>query len=143
MFLIKYILFSLIFFNNNTYTIDKLYEGKIFYNLVIYENELYVSSNSGIYKIDSSNNNSLLIFNKDVIGPVKTDFTKDNDFKVKFQKIDGGFELGVNIQPKVLLNALTDYAFHNNRLFIIRRGKLVSLNKKSIIMKGIIRDFLL
>ena len=129
MFLIKYILFSLIFFNNNTYTIDKLYEGKIFYNLVIYENELYVSSNSGIYKIDSSNNNSLLIFNKDVIGPVKTDFTKDNDFKVKFQKIDGGFELGVNIQPKVLLNALTDYAFHNNRLFIIRRGKLVSFKK--------------
>ena len=129
MFLIKYILFSLIFFNNNTYTIDKLYEGKIFYNLVIYENELYVSSNSGIYKIDSSNNNSLLIFNKDVIGPVKTDFTKDNDFKVKFQKIDGGFELGVDIQPKVLLNALTDYAFHNNRLFIIRRGKLVSFKK--------------
>ena len=129
MFLIKYILFSLIFFNNNTYTIDKLYEGKIFYNLVVYENELYVSSNSGIYKIDSSNNNSLLIFNKDVIGPVKTDFTKDNDFKVKFQKIDGGFELGVNIQPKVLLNALTDYAFHNNILFIIRRGKLVSFKK--------------
>jgi len=129
MFLIKYILFSLIFFNNNTYTIDKLYEGKIFYNLVVYENELYVSSNSGIYKIDSSNNNSLLIFNKDVIGPVKTDFTKDNDFKVKFQKIDGGFELGVDIQPKVLLNALTDYAFHNNRLFIIRRGKLVSFKK--------------
>ena len=129
MFLIKYILFSLIFFNNNTYTIDKLYEGKIFYNLVIYENELYVSSNSGIYKIDSSNNNSLLIFNKDVIDPVKTDFTKDNDFKVKFQKIDGGFELGVDIQPKVLLNALTDYAFHNNRLFIIRRGKLVSFKK--------------
>ena len=129
MFLIKYILFSLIFFNNNTYTIDKLYEGKIFYNLIVYENELYVSSNSGIYKIDSSNNNSLLIFNKDVIGPVKTDFTKDNDFKVKFQKIDGGFELGVNIQPKVLLNALTDYAFHNNRLFIIRRGKLVSFKK--------------
>ena len=129
MFLIKYILFSLIFFNNNTYTIDKLYEGKIFYNLVVYENELYVSSNSGIYKIDSSNNNSLLIFNKDVIGPVKTDFTKDNDFKIKFQKIDGGFELGVDIQPKVLLNALTDYAFHNNRLFIIRRGKLVSFKK--------------
>ena len=33
MFIIKYILLSLLFFNN-TYTIDKLYEGKIFYNLV-------------------------------------------------------------------------------------------------------------
>ena len=78
MFIIKYILFSFIFFTNNTYTIDKVYEGKIFYNFVQYEDELYVSSNKGVFKIESSNNNSLLIFNKDVTGPVKTDFTKNN-----------------------------------------------------------------
>ena len=125
MFIIKYILLSLLFFIN-TYTIDKIYEGKIFYNFVLYENELYVSSNNGIYKIDSSNNNSLLIFDKNLIGPVKSDFSKDNNYKIKFENIDGGFNLGIDIQPKVFLNAITDYAFHNNRLFIIRRGKLVS-----------------
>ena len=119
MFIINYILLSLLFFNN-TYTIDKLYEGKIFYNFVLYEDELYVSSNSGIYKIDSSNDNSLLIYNKDVIGPVKSDFSKNEIYKVKFLNPE------VNIQPNTLLNAITDYAFHNNRLFIIRRGKLVS-----------------
>ena len=119
MFIINYILLSLLFFNN-TYTIDKLYEGKIFYNFVLYEDELYVSSNSGIYKIDSSNNNSLLIYNKDVIGPVKSDFSKNETYKVKFDSPE------VDIQPRTLLNAITDYAFHNNRLFIIRRGKLVS-----------------
>ena len=119
MFIINYILLSLLFFNN-TYTIDKLYEGKIFYNFVLYEDELYVSSNSGIYKIDSSNNNSLLIYNKDVIGPVKSDFSKNENYKVQFDIPE------VNIQPSTLLNAITDYAFHNSRLFIIRRGKLVS-----------------
>lgn len=119
MFIINYILLSLLFFNN-TYTIDRLYEGKIFYNFVLYEDELYVSSNSGIYKIDSSNNNSLLIYNKDIIGPIKSDFSKNEIYKVKFSNPE------VDIQPSTLLNAITDYAFHNNRLFIIRRGKLVS-----------------
>ena len=54
MFIIKYILFSFIFFTNNTYTIDKVYEGKIFYNFVQYEDELYVSSNKGVFKIETS-----------------------------------------------------------------------------------------
>ena len=125
MFIIKYILLSLLFFNN-TYTIDKIYEGKIFFNFVLYEDELYVSSNNGIYKIDYSNNNTLLIYDKNIIGPIKSNFSKNNNFKIKFQNIDGGFNLGVDIQPKVFLNAITDYAFHNNRLFIIRRGRLVS-----------------
>jgi len=125
MFIIKYILFSFIFFTNNTYTIDKVYEGKIFYNFVLYEDELYVSSNKGVFKIESSNNNSLLIFNKDVTGPVKTDFTKNNDFKVKFETPV------VEIKPPTFLNAITDYAFFNNSLFIIRRGKLVSFKKLS------------
>ena len=125
MLIIKHILLSLIFFNN-TYTIDRIYEGKIFYNFVMYEDELYVSSNNGVFKIDSSSNNSLLVYDKNIIGPVKSDFSEDKNFTVKFLNIDGGFMLGIDIQPKVFLNAVTDYAFHNNRLFIIRRGKLVS-----------------
>ncbi|MDB4148698.1 hypothetical protein N9591_03010, partial [Flavobacteriaceae bacterium] len=125
MFIIKYILFSFIFFTNNTYTIDKVYEGKIFYNFVLYEDELYVSSNRGVFKIESSDNNSLLIFKKDVIGPIKTNFSKDQNYKVKFQSPV------VEIKPPTFLNAITDYAFFNNSLFIIRRGKLVSFKKLS------------
>ena len=125
MFIIKYILFSFIFFTNNTYTIDKIYEGKIFYNFVLYEDELYVSSNKGVFKIESSNNNSLLIFKKDVIGPIKTNFSKNQNYKTKFQSPV------VEIKPPTFLNAITDYAFFNNSLFIIRRGKLVSFKKLS------------
>ncbi|MDB2566961.1 hypothetical protein N9X56_00160 [Flavobacteriaceae bacterium] len=125
MFIIKYILFSFIFFTNNTYTIDKVYEGKIFYNFVQYEDELYVSSNKGVFKIESSNNNSLLIFKKDIIGPIKTNFSKNQNYKIKFQSPV------VEIKPPTFLNAVTDYAFFNNSLFIIRRGKLVSFKKLS------------
>ena len=125
MFIIKYILFSFIFFTNNTYTIDKVYEGKIFYNFVQYEDELYVSSNKGVFKIESSNNNSLLIFKKDIIGPIKTNFSKNQNYKIKFQSPV------VEIKPPTFLNAITDYAFFNNSLFIIRRGKLVSFKKLS------------
>ena len=125
MFIIKYILFSFIFFTNNTYTIDKIYEGKIFYNFVLYEDELYVSSNKGVFKIESSNNNSLLIFKKDIIGPIKTNFSKNQNYKIKFQSPV------VEIKPPTFLNAITDYAFFNNSLFIIRRGKLVSFKKLS------------
>jgi len=125
MFIIKYILFSFIFFTNNTYTIDKVYEGKIFYNFVLYEDELYVSSNKGVFKIESSNNNSLLIFKKDIIGPIKTNFSKNQNYKIKFQSPV------VEIKPPTFLNAITDYAFFNNSLFIIRRGKLVSFKKLS------------
>ena len=125
MFIIKYILFSFIFFTNNTYTIDKVYEGKIFYNFVQYEDELYVSSNKGVFKIESSNNNSLLIFKKDIIGPIKTNFSKNQNYKIKF------LSPVAEIKPPTLLNAITDYAFFNNSLFIIRRGKLVSFKKLS------------
>lgn len=128
MYIVKLIFLSLILFNS-TYTIDRIYEGTIFYNFVIYEDELYVGSNKGIFKINSSNNNSLLIHDDNISGPIKSDFSKDINYKVRFLDIEGGFSLGVDIQPKVLLNAVTDYAFYNNRLFIVRRGKLVSFKK--------------
>lgn len=47
-----YILNFILLFNN-VFTIHKIYDKKIFYNFVTYENELYVSSNSGIYKVNS------------------------------------------------------------------------------------------
>ena len=42
-------------FSNNNFTIHKIYDDEIFYNFVSYENELYISSSNGIYKIDVFN----------------------------------------------------------------------------------------
>ena len=78
-----YILNFILLFNN-VFTIHKIYEEKIFYNFVTYENELYVSSNNGIYKLNSLQDNNLIHYNKSISGPIKSDFSKDDDFKIKF-----------------------------------------------------------
>ena len=82
---IKFIL-SFIVLINNGFTIQKIFEDKVFYNFVSYENELYVSSNSGIYKIDYDDSEyfKLKLFDKSISGPIKSDFTKDNNFKIKY-----------------------------------------------------------
>ena len=51
---------------NNVFTIHEIYEKNIFYNFITYENELYVGSNSGIYKVNSSHENNLIHFNKSI-----------------------------------------------------------------------------
>lgn len=116
-----FILFQL----NNSYTIDKIYDDKIYYNFVIYDQALYVSSNNGIYKIDYPNSNQLIPFDNEVKGPINTDFSKNNNYIVKFTDID------FDIRPKVVLDGITDYAYFGNNLFIIRRGVLTSFKSLS------------
>ena len=122
---IIFILFQI----NNSYTIDKIYDDKIFYNFVIYDQTLYVSSNNGIYKFDYPNNNQLILFDDEVKGPINTDFSKNNNYTVKFINKD------FNISPKVVLDGITDYAYFGNNLFIIRRGVLTSFKTLPYIYK--------
>ena len=122
---IIFILFQI----NNSYTIDKIYDDKIFYNFVIYDQTLYVSSNNGIYKFDYPNNNQLILFDDEVKGPINTDFSKNNNYTVKFINKD------FNISPKIVLDGITDYAYFGNNLFIIRRGVLTSFKTLSYMYK--------
>lgn len=122
---IIFILFQI----NNSYTIDKIYDDKIFYNFVIYDQTLYVSSNNGIYKFDYPNNNQLILFDDEVKGPINTDFSKNNNYTVKFINKD------FNISPKIVLDGITDYAYFGNNLFIIRRGVLTSFKTLPYIYK--------
>ena len=41
---------SVITASNNNFVIKKIYDDKVFYNFVSYENELYVGSNKGVFK---------------------------------------------------------------------------------------------
>ena len=125
--LLKIIL--ILFQINNSYIIDKIYDDKIFYNFVIYDQTLYVSSNNGIYKFDYPNNNQLILFDNEVKGPINTDFSKNNNYTVKFINKD------FNISPKVVLDGITDYAYFGNNLFIIRRGVLTSFKTLPYIYK--------
>ena len=112
-----YILNFILLFNN-VFTIHEIYDEKIFYNFISYENELYVGSNNGIYKVNSSQENNLILFNKSISGPIKSDFSKNEDFKIKFIKPP-------KIYPDFYSKSITDFAYLDNMLFVISRGKLL------------------
>ena len=104
---------------NNNFVIKKIYEDKVFYNFVSYEKELYVSSNKGIFKINSDGN--LQLFNKSVAGSINSILEKNKDFKIRFIKTP-------ELYPEIYSNSVTDFAYLENNLLIIARGKLLIYN---------------
>ena len=107
-------------YSNNNFTIHKIYDDEIFYNFVSYENELYISSSNGIYKIDESGDN-LILFDASIPGPINTIFERNNNFKIKFIEL-------TNVYPNLYAEAITDFAYLDNNLYVIARGKLLIYN---------------
>jgi len=126
---IKYIIGFIVMFSNtlvsnnlanNNFTIHKIYDDKIFYNFVSYENELYVSSSNGIYKIDKYGDN-LILFDASISGAINSIFERNNNFKIKFIELP-------NVYPNLYAKAITDFAYLDNNLYVIARGKLLIYN---------------
>ena len=69
---------------NNNFVIKKIHDDKVFYNFVSYENELYVSSNKGIFEINSVGD--LALFDQSITGPINSLFEKNNNFTIRFVK---------------------------------------------------------
>lgn len=107
---------SVITSSNNNFVIKKIYEDKVFYNFVSYENELFVSSSKGVFKINSVED--LTLFNESIVGPINSIFERNNNFKVKFEKPP-------ELYPKIYSNSVTDFAYLKDNLFVISRGKLL------------------
>ena len=81
----KIIIFCLLFFckysfGDSNFVIQKIHTDNIYYNVVIYENEVYVSSNHGIFLIDSSSG-KLVMHDKSVEGIINSDLSKNLGFK--------------------------------------------------------------
>ncbi|MDC0622439.1 hypothetical protein OAO94_01435 [Flavobacteriaceae bacterium] len=103
---------------NTDFTIKKIYDDRIYYNFVTYENELFISSSEGIYKINPSAED-LTIYDKSITGAINTIFQKNNNFVVKFTK-----EIPI-VYPKLYSESINDFAFLDNNLLVIARGKLL------------------
>ena len=110
---------SLITMLNNNFVIKKIYEDKVFYNFVAYENDLYVSSNQGVFKISSVGD--LTLYDKSIVGPINSIFEKNNNFQVKF-------ESPPELYPNIYTNSVTDFAYLEDNLLVITRGKLLIYN---------------
>jgi len=103
---------------NTDFTIKKIYDDRIYYNFVTYENELFISSSEGIYKINESAED-LTIYDKSITGAINTIFQKNNNFVVKFTK-----EIPI-VYPKLYSESINDFAYLDNTLLVIARGKLL------------------
>ena len=62
-------------FATTNYTINKKYDDNIFYDIVLYQNQVYFSSNKGVYVIDSSNAN-LIMHDETTKGTINSNLTK-------------------------------------------------------------------
>ncbi|MDE0967627.1 MAG: hypothetical protein OR998_05950 [Flavobacteriaceae bacterium] len=115
---------------NSDFTIKKIYDDKIFYNFVSYENELYVSSNEGVFRVNPSGED-LTIYDKSITGPINSIFQKNNNFKIKFT------DKSPIAYPELYVKSITDFAFLENDLFVIARGKLLIYSNLTYSFKSI------
>jgi len=134
MFYINFILSFVVLFNNGftnnltkDFIIKKIYDDKVFYNFVAYENDLYVSSNKGIFIVNSSEGN-LNLFDASITGPINSIFEKNNNYKVKFVK-------SPIVYPELINKTTTDFAYLDNDLYLIARGQLLIYNSLTYTFK--------
>lgn len=110
-------------FGNSNFTIKKIHTDHIYYNVVLYENEIYVSSNDGIYKIDYYSS-ELIIHDESVRGTINSNLSKNlNIFKIKF------INPPINL-PEPYTGTVTDFAYNNNYLYVVSKGDLLIYENK-------------
>ncbi len=114
---IFFVLFNYAFANSN-YDLVKIYGDNVFTNVVINNDNAYVSSNKGLYIINFENL-KLELYDESIKGEVNSDLTtKSSIYKIEFLKPP------IQI-PKEYKNTLTDFAYIKNHLVLISRGKIL------------------
>lgn len=110
--LFPYSLYSLV---DPNYEIDKIYNEKIFYNVFSLNNEVYISSNDGIYNIKSGN--VLEMYDSSVKGPIDNSFAKT---KLEIRRLESPILLNSTYN-----NSTTDFLYFKEYLYIISKGHLL------------------
>ena len=105
-------------FASSNYTIKHIYDDAIFYDIVLYENHIYVSSNEGLYTIDSFNGN-MIMYDETIEGRINSNLTKKtNGLRIEF--IDSPVLL-----PKSHSETVTDFVYNKNYVYVISKGDLL------------------
>ena len=56
--------------------LEEIHDQDIFYNFIFYQNELYLGSNKGIYKIDQIGSTDMTLYDQSVMGRINSDLTR-------------------------------------------------------------------
>lgn len=106
---------------NSSVEFRKVHDKDVFYNFVFYQNELFVGSNKGIYKL-ADDFGELNLYDASVKGLISPNLTIDNSLVIKF--IESPIQL-----PREYSNSVTDFVYHGDYILIIARGRLLVFKK--------------
>jgi|TARA_B110000879_G_scaffold83983_1_gene116326 hypothetical protein len=109
-------------FGDSNFVIQKIHTDNIYYNVIIHENNAYVSSNNGIFFIDTLSG-KLVMHDESVKGAINPDLLKKLGFKIEF--IESPIPL-----PDPYMLTVTDFAYHHNSLYIVTKGDLLEYENK-------------
>ena len=105
-------------FGSSNYQIKSIKTDKIFYNVILNDYEVYVSSNHGIFVVDPSGFD-LKIYDKSVKGKIHPDLSKNlNGLKLNF--IDSPVLI-----PEPYSRTVTDFAYKGKFLYVVSKGDLI------------------
>ena len=106
---------------NSSLALEEIHDQDVFYNFILYQNELFVGSNTGIYKIPVGSG-ELELYDPSTRGPIKSDLSADKSYVIRF--IESPVEL-----TDEYLNDVTASAYRGNKTLVIASGKLFVYRK--------------
>ena len=120
----KYIFFFSFLFHissdfraDENFSFKKINSEKIYYNIVLIDDEIYIGSNKGVYIIDKLNEDLSLVKNS-IIGPVNSNLEYDESHRIEFISPPRNLTEKYNF-------SVTDYLYNGNKLYVISKGDLL------------------
>ena len=102
---------------DESFTFKKIISEKIFYNIILIDDEIYIGSNKGVYIIDKLNEDLSLVKNS-IIGPVNSNLEYDESHRIEFISPPRDLTEKYNF-------SVTDYLYNGNKLYVISKGDLL------------------
>lgn len=107
----------------SSFDIKKIHAEKIFYNVILFENDIYVGTNKGVFVLNSIDS-SLILFNEAIKGTINSNLSKNtNGLRINYRKPP------VDL-PLTYQNTVTDFIYNKNYLYLISRGDLLIFENK-------------
>ena len=132
----KYIFFFILLFlisseirADENFWINKIYSEKIYYNIILIDDDIYIGSNNGIYIIDKLNDDLSLVKNS-IIGPVNSNLNYDSSHRIEFISPPRDLTKKYNF-------SVTDYLYNGNKLYVISKGDLLIFEEKPYRFKAL------
>ena len=108
---------------------NKIYSDKIYYNIILIDDDIYIGSNNGAYIIDKLNEDLSLVKNS-IIGPINSKLNYDSSHRIEYISPPRDLTKKYNF-------SVTDYLYNGNKLYVISKGDLLIFEAKPYRFKAV------